>query len=94
MLIYDQRNFDLHLTQLNCAIANWATIMRIICRPIQMLLAFATGRLLILIPEVPLSGNIALWKLSVNLLYMLKCFLNLYSVFQGGLSPFILQYEL
>jgi hypothetical protein len=60
MLIYDQRNFDLHLTQLNCAIANWATIMRIICRPIQMLLAFATGQLLILIPEVPLSGNIAL----------------------------------
>ena len=60
MLIYDQRNFDLHLTQLNCAIANWTTIIRIICRPTQMLLAFATGRLLILIPEVPLSGNIAL----------------------------------
>ena len=50
MLIYDQRNFDLHLTQLNCAIANWATIIRIICRPTQMLLAFATGRPLILIP--------------------------------------------
>jgi hypothetical protein len=31
MLIYDQRNFDLHLTQLNCAIANWATIIHIIC---------------------------------------------------------------
>ena len=50
MLIYDQRNFDLHLTQLNCAIANWATFIRIICRPTQMLLAFATGRPLILIP--------------------------------------------
>jgi hypothetical protein len=50
MLIYNQRNFDLHLTQLNCAIANWATIIRIICRPTQMLLAFATGRPLILIP--------------------------------------------
>jgi hypothetical protein len=43
MLIYDQQNFDLHLTQLNCAIANWATIIRIICRPTQMLRAFATG---------------------------------------------------
>jgi hypothetical protein len=50
MLIYNQRNFDLHLTQLNCAIANWATIIRNICRPTQMLLAFATGRPLILIP--------------------------------------------
>jgi hypothetical protein len=45
MLIYDQRNFDLHLTQLNCAIANWATIIRIIYRPTQMLLAFATANL-------------------------------------------------
>jgi hypothetical protein len=30
MLIYNQRNFDLHLTQLNCAIANWATIIHIL----------------------------------------------------------------
>jgi hypothetical protein len=59
MLIYDQQNFDLHLTQLNCAIANWATIIRIICRPTQMLLAFATGRPLILIP-----ANIILLKSS------------------------------
>jgi hypothetical protein len=44
MLMYDQQNFDLHLTQLNCAIANWTTIVRIVCRPTQMLLAFATGR--------------------------------------------------
>jgi hypothetical protein len=50
MLIYDQRNFDLHLTHLNCAIANWATIMLIICRPTQKLLAYATGGPLILIP--------------------------------------------
>jgi len=50
MLIYDQRNFDLHLTQLNCAIGNWTTIIRIICRPTQILLAFATERPLILIP--------------------------------------------
>ena len=47
---YDQRKIDLHLTQLNCAIANWATMIRIICRPTQMLLAFATGWPLILIP--------------------------------------------
>ena len=52
MLIYDQRNFDLHLTQLNCAIDNWATIIGIICRPTQMLLAFVTGRPLILIPVI------------------------------------------
>jgi hypothetical protein len=52
MLIYDQRNFDLHPTQLNCGISNWAMIIRIICRPAQMLLTFATGRLLILIPVV------------------------------------------
>jgi hypothetical protein len=50
ILIYDQRNFDLHLTQLNCAIANWAMIIHIICHPTQMLLAFATGQPLILIP--------------------------------------------
>ena len=50
MLIYDQQNFDLHLTQLDYAIANWVTIIHIICRPTQMLLAFATGRPLILIP--------------------------------------------
>jgi predicted ArsR family transcriptional regulator len=56
MLIYDQRNFDLHLTQLNCAIANWATIIRIICRPTQKLLAFVTGRPLILIPASDQNG--------------------------------------
>ena len=61
MLIYDQQNFDLHPTQLNCAIANWTTILRIICRPTQMLLAFATGRPLILIPEVD-----TIWKESLN----------------------------
>ena len=42
----------LHLTQLNCAIANWATIIRILCLPTQKLLAFAIGRPLILIPVV------------------------------------------
>lgn len=47
-----ERNFDLHLTHLNCAISSWATNKRIICHPIQMLLAFATGWMLILIPEI------------------------------------------
>jgi len=55
MSIYDMGNFDLHLTQLNCAIANWATNIRIICRPTQMLLALATGRLLILILDMSWS---------------------------------------
>ena len=49
-LIFTQNTENLHLTQLNCAIANWATIIPIICRPTQMLLAFVTGRPLILIP--------------------------------------------
>jgi hypothetical protein len=48
--ITSRNSMKMHLTQWNCAIANWATIIRIICRPTQMILTFATGRPLILIP--------------------------------------------
>ena len=68
MLIYDQRNFDLHLTQLNCTIANWATIIHIICRPTQMLLVFATGRPLILIPEISVI-YITYFKHKIEIFY-------------------------
>ena len=43
--------------------------------------------------KVPLSSNIALWKLSVSLLNMLKCFFKIawqnVQFFQGGLSTFL-----
>jgi hypothetical protein len=58
MLIYDQRNFDLHLTQLNCAIANDYTY--------YMLLAFATGRLLILIPVYSFKVSLLILTMSLS----------------------------
>ena len=70
-----QRNFDLHLTQLNCAISNWATIIRIICRPTQMLLAFATGRPLILIP----ASTKVFFSLSFTNYYFINFQRNSYS---------------
>jgi hypothetical protein len=58
MLIYDQRNFDLHLTQLNCAIANDYTY--------HMLLAFATGRPLILIPVYSFKVSLLILTMSLS----------------------------